>query len=133
MALNLIRPAIGSESLVAATAHGLEPRVVSGSSGLPAGFPASLDTQLSWTGKQFNNDESYVYRLSVDEIAEAESALQYFKCECPQSRQAHMYLHLFSHLAPITVIYHGSDEFESKVASCLLIFVSLMSLVFLIF
>ena len=88
MALNVIRPAIGSDGLLAATAHALEPRVVPGSSGLPAGFPASLDTQLAWTGKQFKNDESYVYRLSADEIAEAESSLQYFKCECPLSSGA---------------------------------------------
>lgn len=106
MALNVIRPAIGSESLLAATAHALEPRVVSGSSGLPAGFPASLDTQLAWTGKQFKNDESYVYLLSADEIAEAEAALRYFKCECNRVFQGAMSLHLILHLALITVTHH---------------------------
>lgn len=106
MTLNVIRPAIGSESLLAATAHALEPHVVSGSSGLPARFPVSLDTQLAWTGKQYKNDESYVYRLGADEIAEAESALRYFKCECNRFRQAHMSLHLISHLGLFTVTYH---------------------------
>lgn len=66
--------------------YALEPHVVPGSSGLPPGFPASLNTQLAWTGEQFKNDDSYIYRLSAPEITEMESALQHFKCGFPQAR-----------------------------------------------
>lgn len=85
MATNLAGPVIGSESHLAATPNALEPRIVSGSSGLPAGFPATLNTQLAWTGEQFKNDESYIYRLSSEDIVEAETALEYFKCEFAQT------------------------------------------------
>lgn len=72
-------PVIGFESPLAATPHATEPRVVPGNSGLPAGYPRSVDTQLAWVGDQFKNDHSYIYRLSGGDIAEAESALVYFK------------------------------------------------------
>lgn len=81
MASNVVGPVIGSENLLSAVPYALEPHVVPGSSGLPPGFPEYLNTPLAWTGEQFNNDESYIYRLSTDEIAEAEFALQQFKSE----------------------------------------------------
>lgn len=86
MASNVVGPVIGSENLLSAVPYALEPHVVPGSSGLPPGFPTSLNTQLAWTGEQFKDDESYICRLSTHDITEAESALQHFKCECSQAR-----------------------------------------------
>lgn len=86
MASNLVGPVIGSGSPLAAAPLALEPHVVPGSSGLPTGCPATLKTQLAWSGEQFKNDESYIYRLSGDDIVEAETALGYFKCELPRAR-----------------------------------------------
>ena len=78
----MVGPVVSSASVLAAIPYALEPWVVPGNSGLPAGFPAALDTQMAWVGKKFENDDGYIYRLTDEDIVEAESALQYFKSRC---------------------------------------------------
>lgn len=46
---------------------------------LPNGFPSSVPSSKTFTGKDFANVETFVYHLTVSEIAEISSALAAFK------------------------------------------------------
>ncbi|EFY90887.1 TfdA family oxidoreductase, putative [Metarhizium acridum CQMa 102] len=48
-------------------------------SGLPNGFPAMLDSPLAWSGRQFESDSDYVFRLEEAHLNEIDHALQEFK------------------------------------------------------
>jgi hypothetical protein len=45
---------------------------------VPVGWPESLNHPLAWTGVDFHNEESYIHRLSDDEISDIKTALDYF-------------------------------------------------------
>ena len=49
------------------------------SSGLPLGFPQSVNSKLAWTGADFTNPEEYILHLSPQDIEEVEAALVFFK------------------------------------------------------
>lgn len=56
-------------------------------SGLPSGFPTSLDSVLAWSGPQLAVESDYVLELGEPDIAELELALQHFKGASRQSRR----------------------------------------------
>jgi hypothetical protein len=75
-------PVLGVESLLAIAPQTPGHRLAPASSSLPAGFPSSVNTGSTWTGERFENDDSYIYKLTKEDIAEAESALDHFKGVC---------------------------------------------------
>ncbi|PKS06559.1 hypothetical protein jhhlp_007307 [Lomentospora prolificans] len=74
-----VGPVIGSGNVLINAHKSLEPLRVQESSTLPAGFPASLETDLAWTGQQFQSSEDYILKLQPSEIVEVETALEHFK------------------------------------------------------
>ena len=48
--------------------------------GLPTGFPQKLVSKFVWEGQDLAEDYDFVYALSEPQVAEVESALEYFKC-----------------------------------------------------
>lgn len=46
---------------------------------VPEGFPDKVDAPRVWTGSDFRSADEYVVELTVEDIAEAENALAYFK------------------------------------------------------
>lgn len=58
------------------------------SSPLPTGFPAKLSGELAWSGSDFWNDDSYIYRLTAKDMEEISSALDHFKGEETRTRPA---------------------------------------------
>lgn len=49
------------------------------SSGLPTGFPQSVDSPMAWEGSQFSNEDDYIVHLDEEDIQEAEESLKRFK------------------------------------------------------
>ncbi|KAK3337963.1 hypothetical protein B0H65DRAFT_591981 [Neurospora tetraspora] len=46
---------------------------------LPAGWPSKITSERVWSGSDFKSEDDYVVKLSQEDIAEIESALEYFK------------------------------------------------------
>lgn len=62
------------------------PPAIEGTPRLPDGFPKILNSELAWTGNNFQKSSEYIQSLSEQDVLELESALQYFKCKLsPQS------------------------------------------------
>lgn len=47
--------------------------------GLPNGMPPVLIDELAWVGQQYQDDHSYIFHLSAEDLDEIDSALQHFK------------------------------------------------------
>lgn len=55
---------------------------INNTSTLPQGFPAQLNHPLAWVGNDFrgtDNDEDYIYRLTEQDLAELDAAVQSFQ------------------------------------------------------
>lgn len=63
-------PTLGGASLATQHADALT---------LPKGFPATLDTKLSWVGNDFQDPQTYVYQLTQADLAEISEAISHFK------------------------------------------------------
>ena len=46
---------------------------------LPAGWPSKITSERVWSGSDFKSEDDYTVKLSQEDIAEIESALEYFK------------------------------------------------------
>jgi hypothetical protein len=81
MALHNGGPVIGAASAEPIIAGTLGPAFsVTEEPGIPAGFPRTLTSDLSWTGSQFTRESQYVYRIDEVEHDEIAKALVAFKC-----------------------------------------------------
>lgn len=79
MTPSTVGPVVDLGNILFNTHSSSEPPRVQQNSALPVGFPSSLKTDLAWSGQQFNNDQSYIFRLSPRDISEIEAALRHFK------------------------------------------------------
>lgn len=52
---------------------------VEASSALPAGFPARVNSELAWSGSDFESDNSFIYHLDAADIQEISAAMDHFK------------------------------------------------------
>lgn len=66
---------------------------------LPAGWPSEITSERVWSGSDFQSEDDYVVKLTQEDIAEIERALEYFKSK----------LYLF----------HTSPGLNSQLTSCL--------------
>lgn len=59
---------------------------------LPPGFPPKLDSELVWDGNDLAESYNWNYQLSVEDLNEIKSALQFFKgCySVPNSIKSHV-------------------------------------------
>lgn len=48
---------------------------------LPDGFPKEVSGPIVWEGKDWKNEEQWVYRLNEAELKEIDDALDHFKSE----------------------------------------------------
>ena len=48
---------------------------------LPAGFPPEVEHPSVWEGKDWTNEEQWVYKLSEEELEEIDDALKHFECK----------------------------------------------------
>jgi hypothetical protein len=46
---------------------------------LPPGFPDKVEGPIVWEGKDWTNEDQWVYKLSNDELQEINDALKYFE------------------------------------------------------
>lgn len=46
---------------------------------LPAGFPPKLSSPLVWEGKDWKDEQEWVYELNAAEIKEIEDAVKHFR------------------------------------------------------
>jgi hypothetical protein len=47
---------------------------------LPDGFPLKLQSPLVWEGKDWKDENEWVYNLKAEELTEIDDALKHFKC-----------------------------------------------------
>lgn len=56
--------------------------------GLPAGFPKELKSDLVWEGSELAGSYDWTYELKPAEVEEIEKALQHFQCQFSPYLQA---------------------------------------------
>jgi len=50
---------------------------------VPEGWPTHIDAERSWSGSDFESEDEFVIKFSVDDIIEIETGLAYFKGTSP--------------------------------------------------
>lgn len=53
---------------------------------LPPGFPAKVEGPIVWEGKDWINEDQWVYKLNEEEIQEIEGAVAHFESRMLHSR-----------------------------------------------
>lgn len=52
---------------------------------LPDGFPHKLESPLVWEGKDWQDEQQWVYELSTEELREIDNAVHHFHGMCASS------------------------------------------------